>query len=92
MNAPNIATDMVADAMHAERQRHAERIHKIRAERGADAVAFDRTAQRLLTARRLATAGVATVLAAALTVGMLWPDQVQAAGSGGAGGGAVLIR
>ena len=90
MLAPNVITYQVADATHAERLAHADRIRLVARDRHPDAVRFDRDAQRAITARRLALGAAATLLAMALAVG--GAANATQAGNAHGGGGPILLR
>jgi hypothetical protein len=91
MNAPNILTHQLVDSIQGERLAHAERMRLVAQDRQPGGVAYDRDAQRRITARRLALGAAATLLAAALAVGGAAGNAAEAGGSVN-GGGPVLHR
>lgn len=97
MFAPNLTTHQLADSVHHERQAHAARLHRIVRDRRDGETPVDLSAQRRLTARRLA----ASVTAVALTLAIAAAAAANApsAESNGAptksetnGGSLILIR
>lgn len=95
MFAPNQTTFQMADQLHAERQAHATRIHRVAAERSPHSVPVDRTAQRRMTARRLAALTAGAMLSIAVAAGALANQQDPSPAAPldySNGGGVKLVR
>lgn len=91
MLGPNQQSLHLANQAYEERLSHSARIAMIKRDRHDATPAFNRTAQRSMTVRRLAAAAVAGVVLTA-AVAAAGAGAVAASPSHAAGGGPVLIR